>query len=57
MIIFFIYASRGTGYNDFLRKFLLIKQKEEQHMIGKCWSEGEADDVSGEIDNEIHRFL
>lgn len=37
LCIFFICASMGESYDSFLTKFLLIKSREEQKEIGKCW--------------------
>lgn len=34
------WLSRGPSYDDFLKRFIMIKNSEEQTMIGKSWSNG-----------------
>lgn len=61
LLIFFICFSMGESYDSFCRKFLLIKNREEQREIGKCWPEGifykKHIDYSQEIFQIIDKYL
>ncbi|MDO5540430.1 MAG: hypothetical protein Q4F83_10180 [Eubacteriales bacterium] len=62
LLWFFVHYSKGESYKDLIIKFLLIKKKEEQQKIGKCWPNGKSDiDADNalfkEISEDVERWL
>jgi len=57
LFIFFICFSKGESYDSFLKKFLLIKNREEQHEIGKCWPDGIFDEKENEYSQKISQII
>lgn len=53
-----MHFSKGKSYKDLLIEFLLIKKREEQKEIGKCWANGKCStDENGTLRREIEQYV
>lgn len=62
LFFFFVYMSGGKSSAEFITDFLLIKNREVQKEIGKCWKNGSCveyddDDEISKITEMLNRYL
>lgn len=56
--VFLWFFSRTTSYEEFLTVFLMIKAKEEQTAIGKCWlQDSNVGDKNGELYRKEQEYI